>query len=136
MCVFEQGTTGKPEVKAPDKGREEPRERDGDQCSCLENPHGPRSLEGYSLQGRKGRTRLKWLSTLRPTGRVVLSGTFLPAACSHHSTPSLSGQWLPPPVGSREKEGPQLTAMNTVLFPPGRRWSQGTRLDVGGTLGR
>ena len=32
------------------------------QCSCLENPHGQRSLAGYSHGLMKSRTRLKQLS--------------------------------------------------------------------------
>ena len=36
------------------------------QCSCLENPHGQRSLVGYSPQGHKSQTRLKQLSTHAP----------------------------------------------------------------------
>ena len=33
------------------------------QCSCLENPHGQRSLVVYSPQGHKDSDMLKWLST-------------------------------------------------------------------------
>ena len=33
------------------------------QCSCLENPHGQRSLVGYSLWGHKELDTTKWLST-------------------------------------------------------------------------
>ena len=33
------------------------------QYSCLENPHGQRSLEGYSPCGHKGWTQLKQLGT-------------------------------------------------------------------------
>ena len=36
------------------------------QCSFLENPHGERSLAGYSPCGCKELTRLKWLSTTQP----------------------------------------------------------------------
>ena len=37
------------------------------QYSCLKNPHGQRSLVGYSPWGAKSRTQLKRPSTLVPT---------------------------------------------------------------------
>ena len=38
------------------------------QDSCLENPHGQRSLEGYSPRGHKGKSRMtsiRWKSMLK-----------------------------------------------------------------------
>ena len=48
----------------PGLGRS-PREGNGNplQCSCLENPHGQRSLVGYSLFGHKEFDMTEWLST-------------------------------------------------------------------------
>ena len=39
--------------RSPGEGNDNPL-----QCSCLENPHGQRSLAGYSPWGHKSQTRL------------------------------------------------------------------------------
>ena len=41
------------------------------QYSCLENPHGPRSLAGYSPWGHKESDRTKQLSTYNVITRIL-----------------------------------------------------------------
>ena len=43
------------------------------QYSCLENPHGQRSLAGYSPRGHKELDTTGQLSTYLPTGRLHMS---------------------------------------------------------------
>ena len=60
------------------------------QYSCLENPHGQRSLAGYSPQGRKESGTTAWLSTHTPgDGRQHSVGSG-PIVKAHWSSPSLS----------------------------------------------
>ena len=64
-CIY-HGSVGKSSAcnaedlgSTPGLGRS-PGEGNGNplQCSCLENPHGQRSLAGYTPRGRKSQTRL------------------------------------------------------------------------------
>ena len=41
------------------------------QYSCLENPHGQRSLAGYSPWSRKELDMIEWLSTAHTTHRYI-----------------------------------------------------------------
>ena len=41
------------------------------QYSCLENPHGPRSLAGYRPWGRKESHTTEWLSTAQHSGELI-----------------------------------------------------------------
>ena len=45
-------------------------------CSCLENPHGPRSLEGYSPWGDKESDMIEQLSTLRYADHYKVASLF------------------------------------------------------------
>ena len=47
------------------------------QYSCLENPHGQRSLAGYSPWGRRKSNMTEWLSTAHPY--LIISGPKKPA---------------------------------------------------------
>ena len=52
------------------------------QYSCLENPHGQRSLVGYSPWGRKESDMTEWLSRAQPS--VTDRGTLTPSSLSIH----------------------------------------------------
>ena len=45
------------------------------QYSCLENPHGQRSLAGYSSWGRKESDMTEWLSTAQKEKEVIWQQT-------------------------------------------------------------
>ena len=64
------------------------------QCSCLENPHGQRSLVGYAPWGRKELDMTEWLSTCASvfleTSIRVSTNLFIPSKLSIHKIPSVS----------------------------------------------
>ena len=61
------------------------------QYSCLENPHGRRSLVGYSLWGHNSRTRLSdFTSSSTPILSHVASGTH-PSGMRHEAGPETGG---------------------------------------------
>ena len=72
--------------RSPGEGHGNPR-----QYSCLENPHGRRSLVGYSLWGHNSRTRLSdFTSSSTPILSHVASGTH-PSGMRHEAGPETGG---------------------------------------------
>ena len=75
---FPGGSAGKEpamqETQAPSLGWEDPLEEEGNplQYSCLENPHGKRSLAGYSSLGHTESDTTEWL-TLHLYSNIKLS---------------------------------------------------------------
>ena len=55
------------------------------QYSCLENPHGQRSLAGYSPWGRKELDRTQWLSTERLYTKTFHQMAQVKPSRSYHS---------------------------------------------------
>ena len=65
------------------------------QYSCLENPHGQRSLAGYSLWGCKELDMTGQLSTAQQSILGSIFSAVIPATVNAHASPSLSSPIVP-----------------------------------------
>ena len=84
------------------------------QCSCLENPHGQRSLVGYSPWGRKDLDTTGWLSTAQHS-----------IVCLYSSVPMLipNSNLSTHPFGNHK-------FMDTYIFIQWKYWANGRDIPI------